>query len=77
MDIGKYYYVVAHEGRMFTGEIVRVYADSVAGFSMTHTTLDVSEAQLFEDYTDALETAKSYGMEVKKVRADIIGLGSK
>lgn len=77
MEIGKYYYVVAHEGRMFTGEIVSVYADSVPGFKMTHTTLDINEAQLYEDYREALETAESYSMEVKKVKADILGLGSK
>ncbi|MBM6637485.1 hypothetical protein [Staphylococcus xylosus] len=77
MEIGKYYYVVTHENRMFTGEIVSVYADSVPGFKMTHTTLDVNEAQLFEDYKEALESAESYGMEVKKVRADILGLGSR
>ncbi|MFQ3843019.1 hypothetical protein AABD41_00015 [Staphylococcus pseudoxylosus] len=44
---------------------------------MTHTTLDINEAQLFEDYKEALESAESYSMEVKKVRADILGLGGK
>lgn len=77
MEIGKYYYVVTIEGRMFTGEVVTVYEDSVPGLRLTHTTLDTNEAQLFENYNDALETVESYGMEVKKIRADILGLGSK
>ncbi|WP_204176837.1 MULTISPECIES: hypothetical protein [unclassified Staphylococcus] len=77
MEIGKYYYVVTIEGRMFTGEVVTVYEDSVPGLRLTHTTLDTNEAQLFENYNDALETAESYGMEVKRVRADILGMGSR
>ena len=77
LEIGKYYYVVTIEGRMFTGEVVTVYEDSVPGLRLTHTTLDTNEAQLFENYNDALETAESYGMEVKRVRTDILGLGSK
>lgn len=77
VEIGKYYYVVTIEGRMFTGEVVTVYEDSVPGLRLTHTTLDTNEAQLFENYNDALETAESYGMEVKRVRTDILGLGSK
>lgn len=28
-------------------------------------------------FDDALETAESYGMEVKRVRTDILGLGSR
>ena len=77
MEIGKYYYVVTIEGRMFTGEVVTVYEDSVPGLRLTHTTLDTNETQLFENYNDALETAESYGMEVKRVRTDILGLGSR
>ncbi|WP_337227977.1 hypothetical protein [Staphylococcus succinus] len=77
MQVGKYYYVVTIEGRMFTDEIVVAYGDSVPGLRLTHTTLNTDEAQLFENYSDALETAESYGMEVKRIRTDILGLGSK
>ncbi|GEQ05526.1 hypothetical protein EKQ61_03225 [Staphylococcus gallinarum] len=76
MEIGKYYYVVAHEGRMFTGEIITVYGDYKSE-SILQTSTNVAKALIFDDYNEALETAKEYNLEVKKIRTDILELGSR
>ncbi|MEB8121796.1 hypothetical protein NGH46_06650 [Staphylococcus xylosus] len=76
MEIGKYYYVVTHENRMFTGEIMTVHGDNRSE-SVLQKTRYVPKALTFEDYNEALETAKEYSLEVKKIRTDIIGLGSR
>ncbi|WP_436961590.1 hypothetical protein [Staphylococcus xylosus] len=76
MEIGKYYYVVTHENRMFTGEVMTVYGDNRSE-SVLQTTRYVPKALTFEDYNEALETAKEYSLEVKKIRTDILGLGSR
>lgn len=76
MEIGKHYYVVMHEGRMYQ-DIVEVYADSRPKARIINTTDNVFRAEIFDDYQDAIELAKRYDLEVKKIRTDIIGLGSK
>lgn len=76
MEIGKYYYVVTHENRMFTGEIITIHGDN-RNKSILQTSTNVTKALIFEDYNEALETAKEYSLEVKKVRTDILGLGSR
>lgn len=76
MEIGKYYYVVVNnENRMFD-EKVKVYGDSHMETIVT-TTLDTERARLFDTYKDAKELADMYEFEVKKIRTDILGLGSK
>ena len=75
MEIGKYYYVVTIEGRMFN-EVVKVYGDSHMETIVT-TTLDTERAVLFDTYKDAKELADTYGFKVKKIRTDILGLGSR
>ncbi|MEB8306609.1 hypothetical protein [Staphylococcus xylosus] len=76
MDIGKEYYVVMNEDRMYQ-DIVEVFADSRPRARIINTTDDVFRAEVFEDYNDAIDLANEYDLEVKKVRADILGLGSK
>lgn len=76
LEIGKYYYVVTHENRMFTGEIITIHGDNRSK-SILQTSTNVTKALIFEDYNEALETAKEYSLEVKKVRTDILGLGSR
>lgn len=76
MEIGKYYYVVVNnENRMFD-EKVRVYGDNHMETIVT-TTLDTERARLFDTYKDANELADTYGFKVKKIRTDILGLGSR
>lgn len=76
MEIGRYYYVaVNNENRMFD-EVVKVYGDSHMETIVT-TTLDTERAELFDTYKHVKELADTYGFEVKKVRADILGLGSR
>ncbi|MBF0814061.1 hypothetical protein IR133_10050 [Staphylococcus saprophyticus] len=76
MEVGKEYYVVMHEGRMYQ-DIVEVFADSRPRARIINTTDDVFRAEVFENYKDALDLANDYDLEVKKVRADILGLGSR
>lgn len=76
MEIGKEYYVVMHEDRMYQ-DIVEVFADSRPRARIINTTEDIFRAEVFEDYKDAMELANEYDLQVKKVRADILGLGSK
>ncbi|WP_017722713.1 hypothetical protein [Staphylococcus xylosus] len=76
MQIGKEYYVVMHEDRMYQ-DIVEVFADSRPRARIINTTEDIFRAEVFEDYNDAIDLANEYDLEVKKVRADILGLGSK
>lgn len=76
LEIGKYYYVVVNnEDRMFN-EVVQVYGDSHMETIVT-TTLDTERARLFDTYKDAKELADTYGFKVKKIRTDILGLGSR
>ncbi|MCQ3816696.1 hypothetical protein [Staphylococcus xylosus] len=76
MEIGKEYYVVMHEGRMYQ-DIVDVFADGRPKTRIINTTDDIFRAEVFEDYKDAIELANEYDLQVKKVRADILGLGSR
>lgn len=57
-------------------EIVSVYGDNKKE-SMLQTSTNAAEALMFDDYNESLETAKEYNLEVKKIRTDIVGLGSK
>lgn len=76
MEIGKYYFVVVNnEHRMFN-EVVKMYGDTHMETIVT-TTLDTEQVRLFDIYKDAKELADTYEFEVKKVRTDIIGLGSR
>ena len=76
LEIGKYYYVVVNnEHRMFN-EVVKMYGDTHAETIVT-TTLDTERAVLFDTYKDAKELADMYEFEVKKIRTDILGLGSR
>lgn len=76
MEIGKYYYVVVNnENRMFN-EVVQVYGDKHMETIVT-TTLETKRVRLFDNYKDAKELADTYGFKVKKIRADILGLGSR
>ncbi|WP_157774145.1 hypothetical protein [Staphylococcus nepalensis] len=76
LEIGKYYYVVVNnENRMFMEEVV-VYGDNHTERSVT-TTLETERAELFDSYKHAKELADTYGFKVKKIRADILGLGSR
>lgn len=76
MEIGKYYYVVVNnENRMFN-EIVQVYGDNHME-TIVATTLDTERVRLFDTYKDAKELADMYEFEVKKIRTDILGLGSR
>ncbi|MEX6311541.1 hypothetical protein AB6E91_08535 [Staphylococcus saprophyticus] len=76
MEIGKYYYVVVNnENRMFE-EVVEMYGDNHME-KILITTLDTERARLFDVYKDAKELADMYDFEVKKIRTDILGLGSR
>ncbi|WP_426462593.1 hypothetical protein [Staphylococcus equorum] len=77
MEIGKYYYVVTRNNRMATGSVVSMYADLEVLEKTIETTTDVAKVRLYEDYDDALNFAEQYNLEVKKIRADILGLGSR
>lgn len=77
MEIGKYYYIVTRNNRMATGSIMNFYADETVVEKALETTKDLTKAVIYEDYEDALELAEQYNLEVKKVRADILGLGSR
>ena len=72
MEIGKYYYVVTRNNQMATGSVVSLYADWEVIEKTIETTTDITKVRLYEDYD-----AEQYNLEVKKVRADILGLGSK
>lgn len=76
MEIGKYYYVLTYKGRMFE-DILTIYDASKPYEHTLMTTTDVQRTRLYEDYDKAAEHAKHYDLEVKKIRTDIIGLGSK
>ena len=77
LETGKYYYVVTRNNRMATGSIVSFYADEIVVEKVLETTKDLTKAVLYEDYEDALELAEPYNLEIKKIRADILGLGSR
>lgn len=76
LEIGKYYYVLTHEGRMFE-DILTIYSSEKSYEYTLMTTNDVQSTRLYEDYDKAAEHAKHYGLEVKKIRTDILGLGSR
>lgn len=76
LEIGKYYYVVVNnENRMFN-EVVKMYGDTHTE-TIVVTTLDTERVRLFDTYKDAKELADTYEFEVKKIRTDILGLGSR
>lgn len=62
---------------MATGSVVSFYADWEVIEKTIETTTDITKVRLYEDYDDALNFAEQYNLEVKKVRADILGLGSR
>ena len=73
MDIGKVYYVIMLNGRMFERE-ARVYGSGEL-FSITlMTTKDIEQAKLYTDCKDATRDAEHYGFEVKTVKIDIKSL---
>ena len=73
MDIGKVYYVIMLDGRMFQEE-VHVYSGmTVVGTSLL-TTKDISQAKVYTDCKDATRDAEHYGFEVKTVKIDIKSL---
>ena len=77
MEIGKYYYVVTRNNQMATGSVVSLYADWEVIEKTIETTTDITKVRLYEDCDDALNFAEQYNLEVKKVRTDILGLGSR
>lgn len=77
MEIGKYYYVVTRNNKMATGSVVSLYADWEVIEKTIETTTDITKVRLYEDYDDALNFAEQYNLEVKRVRTDILGLGSR
>lgn len=77
MEIGRYYYVVTRNNQMATGSVVSLYDGAVVLEKTIETTTDITKVRLYEDYDDALNFAEQYNLEVKKVRADILGLGSR
>ncbi|MBO3073303.1 hypothetical protein J5E44_00130 [Staphylococcus xylosus] len=77
LEIGKYYYVVTRNNQMATGSIVSFYADTVVVEKVLETTKDLTKARLYEEYKEALNLAERYNLQVKKIRADILGLGSR
>lgn len=76
MEIGKYYYVLTYKGRMFE-DVLTIYDRNKPYEHTLMTTTDVRSTRLYEDYDKAVEHAKHYDLEVKKVRADILGLESR
>lgn len=76
MEIGKYYYVLTYKRRMFE-DILTIYDGGKPYEHTLMTTTDVQRTHLYEDYDKAVEDAKRYDLEVKKIRVDILGLGSK
>lgn len=76
MEIGKYYYVLTYKGRMFE-DILTIHGANKPYEHTLMTTTDVQRTRLYEDYDKVVEHAKHYDLEVKKIRADILGLGSK
>lgn len=76
MEIGKYYYVLTYKGRLFE-EVLTIYNDNELYEHTLMTTKNVQKTQIYESYEDALERAKKYDLEVKKIRVDILGLGSR
>lgn len=76
MEIGKYYYVLTYKGRLFE-EVLTIYNDNELYEHTLMTTTNVQKTQIYESYEDALERAKKYDLEVKKIRVDILGLGSR
>ena len=76
MEIGKYYYVLTYKGRLFE-EVLTIYNDNELYERTLMTTTNVQKTQIYESYEDALERAKKYDLEVKKIRVDILGLGSR
>ncbi|MEY8603553.1 hypothetical protein AALK46_07485 [Staphylococcus nepalensis] len=76
MEIGKYYYVLTYKGRLFE-DIITIYAGNEPYEHSLMTTTNIKRTQLYESYEKALEHAKKYDLKVKKIRVDILGLGSK
>ena len=76
MEIGKYYYVLTYKGRLFE-DVLTIYNDNELYERTLMTTTNVQKTQIYESYEDALEHAKKYDLEVKKIRVDILGLGSR
>lgn len=77
MRVGKEYYIAVRGNRMATGSVLSYYQDNYVVDKVVETTKEVDEVQVFNEYAEALEFAERYGLEVKKLRADIIGLYSK
>lgn len=77
LEIGKYYYVVTRNNQMATGSIMSFYDGAVVLEKVLETTKDLTKAMLYEEYKEALDLAERYNLQVKKIRADILGLGSR
>ncbi len=76
LEIGKYYYVLTYKERLFE-DIITIYAGNEPYEHSLMTTTDIQRTQLYESYEKAVEHAKKYDLQVKKIRADILGLGSR
>ena len=73
MDIGKVYYVIMFDGRMFERE-ARVFGSGELFSTTLMTTKDITQAKLYTDCKDATRDAEHYGFEVKTVKIDIKSL---
>lgn len=73
MDIGKVYYVIMLDGRMFQEE-AHVYGSGDFIHTTLMTTKDITQAKLYTDCNDATRDAEHYGFEVKTVKIDIKSL---
>lgn len=73
MDIGKVYYVIMFNGRMFQEE-AQVYGSVDYIYTTIMTTKDITQAKVYTDCKDATRDAEYYGFEVKTVKIDIKSL---
>lgn len=73
MDIGKVYYVIMLDGRMFERE-ARVFGSGEVFSTTLMTTKDIKQAKVYTDCKDATRDAEHYGFEVKTVKIDIKSL---
>lgn len=76
MEVGKYYYVVMRNNQIYAN-VIPAYAENIVIEEMLETTKDIQQAKIYKEYSDAKETADKFDLEVKKIRADILGLGSR
>ncbi|WNM53845.1 hypothetical protein CoNPh15_CDS0003 [Staphylococcus phage S-CoN_Ph15] len=73
MDIGKVYYVIMKDGKMFERE-ARVFGSGEVFSTTLMTTQDITQAKVYTDCKDTTRDAEHYGFEVKTVKIDIKSL---